>query len=195
MKLAWLLGQKLSPEQVRAEFQKDLRGEVTVREHKESFSLQSESLVKAVYTALREHSGAGGTAALDGGGGGDALQSVRRALLPTLVCQLAASGNVDEVAELCKQCEAEGQVLSANALSRRTSYATGGGGTGVSGVVGSGSRVGVEDVIFEEAEVEGVEVHEGGVFEAGTGWLMGIGDRFETSVIVGSAQFMSSQCV
>jgi hypothetical protein len=58
IKLAWLLGHpKTTVEEVRSRFAQDLRGEVTIPEDNDDFSLHNNSFAKAVYKVLmdRQH--------------------------------------------------------------------------------------------------------------------------------------------
>ena len=94
VKLGWLLGSGVSPEEVRRSFKADLRGEVSTHEETtKSFALENQDFAKAVYTVLTQQNRENAYMS----GGSNALDKINSALLPTLICQFASSGNLPEL--------------------------------------------------------------------------------------------------
>eukprot|EP00500_Bicosoecida_sp_ms1_P002740 CAMPEP_0203813316 /NCGR_PEP_ID=MMETSP0115-20131106/4646_1 /ASSEMBLY_ACC=CAM_ASM_000227 /TAXON_ID=33651 /ORGANISM="Bicosoecid sp, Strain ms1" /LENGTH=956 /DNA_ID=CAMNT_0050722179 /DNA_START=368 /DNA_END=3235 /DNA_ORIENTATION=- len=115
VKLGWLLGEYKDPDVVRKKMGQNLRGEITVPdEHGTRFSLENGGFVKAVWktvsAAEREREalamlGLGeGAAGEDGDGtpqpGKNAVNFISQALMPTLMCSAAASGNLRDVKDM-----------------------------------------------------------------------------------------------
>ena len=125
VKLGWLLGSGLSPEETRTLMGTDLRGEITSH-RTQRFSLEDGGFLRSVFSAIqdREPDGGaiGGTDSAPGtpsryhdeiygvtatAGGNLGLASLRRALMPTLLCAAAGTGDTDAIMAMV----ADGAVL------------------------------------------------------------------------------------
>ena len=96
-KLAWLLGdQKLSSYEVRELFMRDLRGELTVTEAND-FSMKNDRFAKAVFQVMARQ-GLSAISNLDSNQ--NEISEIKNAILPTLICQFAGNGNLDELAQI-----------------------------------------------------------------------------------------------
>lgn len=89
-KLSYLLGQGLEPAEVRAQMQRNLRGEMTVTEEEPRFSFREQRFVRSVARALSE---------MDASATG-AESGIEQALFPVLLCAAAGMGDLDQVRRL-----------------------------------------------------------------------------------------------
>lgn len=80
-KLAWLLSRALTPDDIRAQMQVNLRGELTARENDTRFSFREKAFVDSVARALATSTRQ------------DKLE-IQRALYPVLMCSAAGLGDV-----------------------------------------------------------------------------------------------------
>jgi lysophospholipase len=119
VKLGWLLGSGRSSEEVRKQMSADLRGEITSH-RTQKFSLSDGGFLRSVFTAIQDREldteggavgGPPGTptcVAAASGEGGNGLAALRAALMPTLLCAAAGSGDLDAIGSMV----ADGAVLA-----------------------------------------------------------------------------------
>ena len=89
-KLSWLLSQQLSPDQVRARMQEDLRGELTPAQAELRFSFREKAFVDTVAAALSRGGQRAGSA------------QVAQALYPVLLAASAASGDLEGIRRMLR---------------------------------------------------------------------------------------------
>ena len=105
IKLGWLLGSGISPDEVRAKIQKDLRGERKNPDKDNVFRMQDKSFAKAVYNVLKKQDSdlvsslSSGTA--------NVVSKIDMGLLPIVICEFAAMGATDELNSIYKDRNSE----------------------------------------------------------------------------------------
>lgn len=94
VKLGWLLGSGASPEKIRTLFQKNLRGEITVQDPEGApLSFENDGFANAVFKVLQEQNRVRHNIK-------STVSEINEAILPTLICNFAAKGDLDHLASI-----------------------------------------------------------------------------------------------